>query len=179
LIKNLFTVGVAKFNIGNIDNQSLIDYCKPFQGQQDKSIEFDTGDKVLDNIKYVFTETGEEFLKELLGSKEKTPVKIKKMWGNYNVENSIIQPHTHKTSLISAVYYCTHGQITFQNPFHVQLAHIDQKNIVEWNEYNSDHRFLNLVPGDLIVFNSQIYHYASITNDLRVSIACDMVVENE
>ena len=43
-------------------------------------------------------------------------------------------PHTHKSSLLSAVYYLTPGKLSFLNPFNVTLAHVNQNDIEEYNE---------------------------------------------
>ena len=118
-------------------------------------------------------------LQEMLGTTETHILQIDRIWGNVNVDESIMVPHTHKSSLLSGVYYLTPGKLSFLNPFHVTLAHVNQNYIVDYNEYNSDHRFIEMQQGDMIIFNSQIYHFAALTRDERISIACDMSIAND
>jgi uncharacterized protein (TIGR02466 family) len=176
VLKNIFSVGVAKFNVDNLNNNELIEHCKNTYNPTHKWLNFDN--TILNPLKSLFLSQGQVVLKELLGTTETHILQIDRIWGNMNVDESIMIPHTHKSSLLSAVYYLTPGKLTFLNPFHVTLAHVNQNHIVEYNEYNSDHRFIEMQKGDMIIFNSQIYHFAAVTRDERISIACDMSVVN-
>lgn len=175
MIENLFSIGICVFKTSELDNQSIINYCEGFNFKRDKEVGFDN--EVLNDLKSKFLEAGQVYLQNVLGSNQTQNIKINRLWGNYGLDDSIAIPHTHKTSLMSAVYYCTPGIITFTNPARTELVHLDESKIVNYNEYNSDYRRYNLEPGNLIIFNSQTYHYAHPTNNkdgIRVSIACDM-----
>ena len=176
MIRNLFSIGVVKFNVENLNNNELIEHCKTSYHPTHKWLNFDNSK--IQELKNVFTSQGELYLKELLGTNVNHKLQIDRIWGNVNLDESIMIPHTHKSSLLSGVYYLTKGKLSFLNPFHITLAHINQNDIVEYNEYNSDHRFIEMEKGDMIIFNSQIYHFAALTNEERISIACDMSMTN-
>ena len=173
MIENLFSIGICKFKTDEIDNNAIIDYCKNFNFKRDKEIGFDN--EVLNNLKSKFLEAGQVYLQNILGSNQIQPIKINRIWGNLNVDEAITIPHTHKTSLMSAVYYCTPGTLVFTNPARTELVHINEERIMNYNEYNSDYKSYQLEPGNILVFNSQTYHYALPSKEFRLSIACDML----
>jgi len=175
-MKNLFSIGVEKCTVENLNNDELIEHCKKNYHPVTKWINFDK--PVLNKLKYAFLYQGKEVIKQLYGTKKEHILQIDRIWGNLNIDESIMVPHTHKSSLLSAVYYLTPGKLSFLNPFHVTLAHVNQNDIEEYNEYNSDHRFIEMKKGDMVIFNSQIYHFAALTKEDRISIACDMSLVN-
>ena len=170
-MKNLFSIGIEKYSI-ELNNDALITHCKENYHPGDKWINFDNS--VLDKLKYAFLQQGKEVVKQLCGTEKEHPLKIDRIWGNLNMDYEIITPHTHKESLLSSVYYLTPGKLAFLNPFHVTLAHVNRNDIEVHNEYNSDHCSIEMNPNDMVIFSSQIYHFADFTNDERISIACDM-----
>jgi len=177
-LKSLFSIGTCISNIKNINNIELkelcIEKCKNIEnGKYDFSNE-----KEIDMIKSIFLKEGQNYLKQILSTSKYINLKIDKIWGNVNIDKSIGNPHNHRSSLLSLVYYLTKGTLVFQNPYLPSLAHIHQKDIYSYNQYNSDVWQLNMIPGDLVVFNSQLQHYAiENNNDNRISIACDMSME--
>ena len=171
---NLFSIGVEKYNI-ELNNDELIAHCKENYTPGDKWLNFDK--PVLDELKSTFLQQGKEFLKQLYGTEKEPILKIDRIWGNAKIDEEILMPHTHKTSLLSSVYYLTPGKLSFLNPFHVTLAHVDQDDVEVYNEYNSDRGFIEMDKSDMVIFNSQIYHFAAFTNNERISIACDMSLE--
>jgi len=173
MIEDLFSVGICKFKTDEIDNNALIDYCKNFNFKKNKEIGFDN--EILNDLKSKFLEAGQVYLQNVLGSDEAQPVKLNGIWGNLNDDEDIIVPHRHKESLVSAVYYCTPGTIVFTNPARTELMRINEERIKNHNKYNSDHKSYHLEPGNILVFNSQTYHYALTSKEFRLSIACDML----
>ena len=174
-LKSLFSIGVCISNIKNINNNELIELCHAkCKNIENGKYDF-SNEKEIDVIKSMFLKEGYNYLKQVLGTSKFINLTIDKIWGNVNVDRAIGNPHNHRSSLLSLVYYLTKGKIVFQNPYLPSLSQIHQKDIDIYNQYNCDVWELNMIPGDLVVFNSQLLHYAIQTsNDDRITIACDM-----
>ena len=170
-MKNLFSIGFEKYSIDNLNNDELVKHCQDTYTPTNKTTNFDN--EVLNLLKSIFLSQGQSMVKELLGTDKEHILQIDRIWGNVDTDESIIVPHTHKTSLLSGVYYLTPGKLTFLNPYQV-LSHIKDKEVEKYNEYNSDHRFIDMNKGDMVIFNSSIYHFAAMTKENRITIACDM-----
>ena len=177
-LKSLFSVGICVSNIKNINNDELkkicIDKCKNTEYSKNDI----SNEKEIDTIKNIFLKEGQNHLKQILGTNKFINLEIDKIWGNINIDKTISNPHNHRSSLLSSVYYLTNGILVFQNPYLATLAHIHQNDIDSYNQYNSDVWFLKMIPGDLVTFNSQLQHYVVQNNDdnmnSRISIACNM-----
>jgi len=177
-LKNMFSVGVSIFKVNGLNNNSLITHCKERYSNH-KTKNFDN--EILYQLKEVFLNEGVNHVKQLLGTDKQIKLKIDNIWGNVNLDESISVPHIHRTSLISSVYYLTKGKLVFLNPYTAALSHIYRNDIEKYNEHNSDIWTCEMEAGDMIIFNSHMYHYAynDRSNDDRISIACDMSMINE
>ena len=174
----MFGVGITRLNVKNLNNEKLKKYTKSNYTFPDKNKNFDSD--VLNDLKNVFLSEGQNYVKELLGTNKDLKLKINKIWGNIHIDQSIGIPHNHRFSLISAVYYLTKGQITFLNPYQLLLAHVYEKDIENYNTYNSDIWTCDMAEGEMVIFNSALQHYAHYDGKdkpERMSIACDMVKE--
>ena len=178
-IKRMFSVGVSLFNVKGINNEQLKKHIKERFNQNKKTENFD--DVILNDLKGAFLIEGENYIKEVFGTDKNVKLKVDKIWGNTHVDQSIGVPHNHRSSLISAVYYLTKGKLTFLNPYQLLLSHITWEDIKSYNELNCDTWTCDMIPGDMVIFNSALQHYAHIDGNEkyeRVSIACDMIKEN-
>jgi len=179
-MKKLFSVGVSVFNVQNLNNEQLKKHVKERYMPTKKIENFD--DVILNNLKKAFLTEGQNYIKELFGTDKNIKLKINKIWGNTHIDQSIAIPHNHRSSLISAVYYLTKGKLTFLNPNQLLLSHVNDKDIENFNEFNSDLQTFHMVEGSMVIFISGLQHYAHLDSDdkhERMSIACDMVKETD
>jgi|TARA_B110000483_G_C18192484_1_gene541545 hypothetical protein len=178
-LKNMFSVGVSLFNVQNLNNAHLKNHCiEKYSNNKQKNFD----DKILIDLKSAFLNEGVNHVKQILGTNKDIQLKIHKIWGNTHLDESISVPHTHRESIISAVYYLTKGKLTFLNPYQSALAHIYNKDIENYNEFNSDIWTCDMVEGDMVMFNSHLQHYAHYDGQdkhERMSIACDMIMIND
>lgn len=173
-IENVFSIGISVFNVQNLNDNELLKHCK----EKYNNIKYKNFDgEILKQLKIVFLNEGENYIKKILGTDKSINLKIDKIWGNVYLDESISVPHNHRMSLVSAVYYLTEGNLAFLNPYQATLAHVCNQDIDKYNQYNSDIFYFDMIPGDMIIFNSHLQHYAfdkNKKNTDRISIACDM-----
>ena len=177
-IKRMFSVGVSLFNVKGINNEQLKKHIKERFNQNNKPENFD--DVILNDLKGAFLIEGENYIKEVFGTDKNVKLKVDKIWGNTHVDQSIGVPHNHRSSLISAVYYLTDGQLSFLNPYQLLLSHVHKDDIENFNEFNCDLQTCHMEEGTMVIFNSGLQHYAHFDGENkheRMSIACDMIKE--
>tara|TARA_R100001509_G_C4777393_1_gene185156 strand:- start:47 stop:595 length:549 start_codon:yes stop_codon:yes gene_type:complete len=173
-----FGVSMNRVTVKNLNNEQLKKYTKSKYNFPDKEKNFDS--EILNDLKNIFLNEGKEYAKELFGTEKNINLKIDKIWGNTYLDQTIGIPHNHRSSLISAVYYLTRGQITFLNPYQLLLAHLYKKDIENHNLFNSDIWTYDMAEGDMVIFNSALQHFAHYdgkNQPERMTIACDMVKE--
>ena len=176
-LKNMFSVGASIFKVLGLNEEEIKYFCKKrYTNDKIKNKMTNFDDESLNQLKKVFLNEGANHVKQLLGTDKQIKLKIDKIWGNVNFTESITVPHNHRVSLISAVFYLTKGKLVFLNPYTTALAHVYKDDIEKYNEHNSDIWTCEMEPGDMIIFNSHMYHYAcdEKNDNERISIACDM-----
>lgn len=178
-IKPLFSTHIGIFNIKNIDNLKLVDYAKKNtkinQVKEVKDIVVNPLFKDLNSIVWLkMKEYANEFCKKTCD------IELVRAWTNIGNDKYIVEPHHHKASFISAVYYpsasASNSEIVFINPMTHLMVHQSVDMIDKWNEYNSEYYTHSIKTGDLVIFNSQIHHYVTNGNDDRISIAYDGII---
>ena len=177
-IKRMFSVGVSLFNVKNLNNDELKAHIHKKYKVPAKHENFDSD--ILNDLKGAFISEGQNYVKELLGTEKNINLKIDKIWGNTHIDQSIGVPHNHRSSLISAVYYLTDGQLSFLNPYQLLLSHVHKDDIENFNEFNCDLQTCHMEEGTMVIFNSGLQHYAHFdggNKHERMSIACDMIKE--
>ena len=166
----LFGVGLSQFNLSDINNEKL----SKFKDQR----YLDISDTILSELNYHVLDKSKHILDSTCKGKE---LKIKKIWYNYNINNDIEEPHNHRNSFLSAVYYplSTDGVIQFFSPFSDYfLSHVPIEDVHDMNCYNSSFYELPVRSGDLILFNSMLYHRAKPSVNERISIAYDIHIKS-
>tara|TARA_Y100000992_G_scaffold190646_1_gene129297 strand:- start:85 stop:603 length:519 start_codon:yes stop_codon:yes gene_type:complete len=166
----LFGVGLSQFHLSDIDNEKL----SKFKEQR----YLDTSDTLLSELNSRILKEGKYILNSTCKSKE---LYIKKIWCNYNVNKDIEEPHNHRNSFLSAIYYplSTDGVIQFFSPFSDYfLSQVPIEDVYDMNCYNSSFYELPVRSGDLIIFNSMLYHRAKLSANERISIAYDINIKS-
>ena len=82
---------------------------------------------------------------------------------------------------MSAIYYplSTDGVIQFFSPFSDYfLSQVPIEDVYDMNCYNSSFYELPVRSGDLIIFNSMLYHRAKLSANERISIAYDINIKS-
>ena len=166
----LFGVGLSQFHLSDIDNEKL----SKFKEQR----YLDTSDPLLSELNSRILKEGKLILNSTCKSKE---LYIKKIWCNYNINKDIEEPHNHRNSFLSAIYYplSTDGVIQFFSPFSDYfLSQVPIEDVYDMNCYNSSFYELPVRSGDLLIFNSMLYHRAKLSSDERISIAYDINIKS-
>ena len=166
----LFGVGLSQFHLSDIDNEKL----SKFKEQR----YLDTSDPLLSELNSRILKEGKHILNSTCKSKE---LYIKKIWCNYNINKDIEEPHNHRNSFLSAIYYplSTDGVIQFFSPFSDYfLSQVPIEDVYDMNCYNSSFYELPVRSGDLIIFNSMLYHRAKLSTNERISIAYDINIKS-
>jgi uncharacterized protein (TIGR02466 family) len=171
-IKNIFSTGILIFNVSGLDNKNIINYSEKNslknKNKDSKNILKEPLFEELNNI--VLDKMNEYYYQNY---SENFNVFLKEAWANVNNDELITFPHNHKECFLSAVYYAssTDGQIVFLNPMQSLLNRQSNDMINEYNEYNSEYFRLNVKTGDMIIFNSMLYHFIIPSKEKRISIA--------
>ena len=175
-MRKMFSVGVSVFKLQGLNNEQLKKHVKENYNIPAKAENFD--DDVLKELKNIFLDKGQNYVRELFGADKNIELKIDKIWGNTHIDQSIGIPHNHRSSLISAVYYLTDGKLSFLNPYQLLLSHVHKEDIENFNEFNCDLQTCHMKEGTMVIFNSGLQHYAHFDGENkheRLSIACDMI----
>jgi uncharacterized protein (TIGR02466 family) len=170
----LFGIGISTFHFDNIDNNSLSEIIRV-----KKSIDvrdFSLDDSKLLSLNNVVLSECQKILDNI--AKEKK-AEIKKIWCNHGINKDIEEPHNHRNSFLSAVYYplSTDGVIQFFSPFSDYfLSHVPLNCVENLDCYTASFYNLPVKTGDLIIFNSMLYHRAKLSTNERISIAYDISI---
>ena len=185
---NMFSIKVDRFKLTNIDNDMLVNYALDMKNEpqtiwgpivdnswQSKDIRLHESDKFKS-----FYSIYEDKLNQVYHTSynKNYKVKISLAWCSVRNHEEITKPHYHKESFLSAVYYpqANNEELQFLNP-NPQLFGLTRKEYVEkHDEYNSEYWHVRVDTGDLLVFNSMLYHYIKPTNKQRISFAIDSII---
>ena len=185
---NMFSIKVDRFKLTNIDNDMLVNYALDMKNEpqtiwgpivdnswQSKDIRLHESDKFKS-----FYSIYEDKLNQVYHTSynKNYKVKISLAWCSVRNHEEITKPHYHKESFLSAVYYpqAHNEELQFLNP-NPQLFGLTRIEYVEkHDEYNSEYWHVRVDTGDLLVFNSMLYHYIKPTNKQRISFAIDSII---
>ena len=187
---NMFSIKVDRFKLTNIDNDMLVNYALDMKNEpqaisgpvidnswQSEDIRLHESDKfksfysiIEDKINQVYHASYSKNYK----------VKISFGWCSVNNPFDITMPHNHKESFLSAVYYphANNEELWFLTPIPQMLWSIQKEHVEKYDEYNSDYWSEIVNTGDLLIFNSMLYHFIKPSEQQRISFAVDTVIEN-
>ena len=184
----MFSIKVDRFKLTNIDNDMLVNYALDMKNEpqtiwgpivdnswQSEDIRLHESEKFKS-----FYSIYENKLNQVYHTSynKNYKVKISLAWCSVRNHEEITKPHYHKESFLSAVYYpqANNEELQFLNP-NPQLFGLSLKEYVEkYDEYNSEYWHVRVDTGDLLVFNSMLYHYIKPTNKQRISFAIDSII---
>lgn len=178
-MQDIFSVPIEILQLNNLDNDLLVNYAKKKYNSSKKYENCFSYDVELQDLKSVVLQSAEKFSTNYTGNTNNKII-IKRVWPNIHTDNSLITPHAHRDSFLSAVYYpkADNGELVIQSPFsHSHLSHVDPNTITKYNAYNSDNFFIPVKTGMLIIFNAMLIHYVKPINGERYSIAFDLELE--
>ena len=185
---NMFSIKVDRFKLTNIDNDMLVNYALDMKNKlqtisgpvidsswQSEDIRLHESEKFKS-----FYSIYENKLNQVYHTSynKNYKVKISLAWCSVRNHEEITKPHYHKESFLSAVYYpqAHNEELQFLNP-NPQLFGLTRIEYVEkHDEYNSEYWHVRVDTGDLLVFNSMLYHYIKPTNKQRISFAIDSII---
>ena len=182
--EKIFSIGISQFHISQnrLDNETLCKQIEYFSANPyNKKI--DKRDMGLDNP--YLTELNKFIIEQaqiiLNGMTSDTNVRVflQRVWGNYNLNDNISVPHTHRDSFLSAVYYpkSTDGRIQFYSPFtDAMLSHVP---VIanKYHEFNSSQHTVYPKTGWLILFPANLLHIVLPSKEERHSIVYDIGVK--
>jgi len=192
-MQNIFSIPIEILQLNGINNDSLVVYAKEKYNSNykhlNKIVKYNSNyeylkcspyDIQLQELNSVVISYAEKFASFYIGNNDKSKIKIEKIWVNANTDLSILRPHAHRESFLSAVYYpkAEDAELAIISPFtHTHLVHINPELIKNYNEYNSDNFFIPVKTGMLVIFNSMLIHYAKFCKKERISIAYDLTLQ--
>lgn len=175
--KRIFSIGISTLQLNGLDNDQLCEQIKLcHNGSDDLKRDLGLTNPHLNNLNDIVLEQCQKILD---GITENLKVKLKRVWGNHNLNSDICIPHTHRDSFLSAVYYpkSTDGKIHFYSPWtDAILSHVPINKTKEFNEYNSSYYELPVKTGYLVIFPAHLSHFVPISESERYSIAYDVAV---
>jgi len=110
---------------------------------------------------------------------EHGPPMITGCWANINPKGSFHMPHTHPNNFLSGVYYAESpaggDAIRFHDPR--PQTSIVKPPVAQMTAVNTDHVFLKVRPGTLIVFPAWLHHSVprNESSERRVNVAFNMM----
>ena len=173
MIENIFSTGITKANLSGFDNKPFVEYAENNSLQNaNKDVTSILNDSKFNVLNGTVLDLMTEFYNKIY-SDVKYRIYLKEAWTNVNNDKLITFPHNHKECLLSAVYYplSTDGEIVFLNPMQSLLARQNNDMVKDYNQYNSEYYRFKVSTGDLVIFNSMLYHFITPSESKRISIA--------
>lgn len=186
--ERIFSLGITKLfldNIEGIDNNILSELTKYSNSNPSDYIKakrsIDLNNQHLSKLNEIVLDTSQSILDQIISNSDITNFKVylQKVWGNYNMNDDICIPHTHRESFLSAVYYpqSTDGKLYFQSPWTDHfLSHVPGFFPKEFNEFNSTYHTLYPKTGWLIFFPANVIHFVPPSKNERCSIVYNIGV---
>ncbi len=179
-LKNIFSTGILRFNVSGLNNNDIITYSeKNSLRNKNKDLNSILKENLFKELNSIILDKMKDYYYQNYSSKY--DVFLKEAWSNVNNDSLITFPHNHKDCFVSAVYYAlsNDGELVFLNPMQSLLSRQSNNMINEYNEYNSEYYRLKVKTGDIIVFNSMLYHFIIPSKEKRISIAYNGDVKSE
>ncbi len=171
-MQNIFSTGIQVHQLEGIDNEKLIQYAEKYSLRNQLKEKYDIlNNSIFSTVNNLVEIKMNDYFNHIYNNTHH--IKLTEAWANVDNDTAITVPHTHKFHFVVAVYYplSTDGSIRFMNPMPNLIVHQNDSMIDKYNEYNSDFYTLPVKTGQLVVFNSMLYHYINQSNNKRISIA--------
>ena len=187
--QKIFSIGISQYELDAcyVDNEKLCKDVKkssPDVGMDGtlsvsrKKIE--VNNPCLTVLNEIILNNSQHILSGVTGNNNIKPT-LQRVWGNHNLNVDICSPHVHRQSFLSAVYYAlsTDGRIEFHSPWTDNIMSIvPESSIVQYNEFNSSYYTIYPKTGMLIIFPSNLLHYALPSSNDRISVVYDIGIKS-
>ena len=183
--ERIFSIGISQYHLDDsyVDNKSLCEYIKkssPDVGMDGtlsvSRKQMDINNPLINMLNEVVFNHSRHIIQGITGN-DKIDPELQRVWGNHNLNVDICTPHVHRQSFLSAIYYpkSTDGKIEFHNPWGDNIMSIiPESSIKEYSDFNSSYYTLYPKTGMLIIFPSNLLHYALPSANERISVVYDI-----
>lgn len=177
-INQLFPLPIAFFDLGRPLESNELNFImdqpqRKNLGNTSSQDNYLTNKPELQDLHNFFTESANEFLKEVYQPSYNTQLRITQSWANYTNNGQFHHKHAHPNSVVSGVFYVktTQGKdrIYFYRSGFQQIKFKTEN----WNQFNSESWWFDAVEGQLIMFPSHLEHMVQTLDheDTRVSLS--------
>lgn len=176
-INSLFPIPVGFFSLNRQLNDQEIFFLKNLKARPNisnsTSIDhFVLKDKILTSLREFIEESVEMFFKKTVDPKHLVSLKITQSWVNYTNQGQFHHKHSHPNSIISGVFYVQTNpddKIFFYKEGYQQIK-LPPNN---FNEFNSESWWFNVLTGNLILFPSHLTHMVPTVegSEQRISLS--------
>ena len=187
--QKIFSIGISQYelNATYVDNEKLCEDIKkssPDVGMDGtlsvSRKQMDINNPLIKMINDTVIYHSTNIIRGITGNDKIEPV-LQRVWGNNNLNVDICSPHVHRQSFLSAVYYAksTDGRIEFHSPWTDNIMSIiPESSMVQYNEFNSSYYTVYVKTGMLILFPSNLLHYALPSANDRISVVYDIGIKS-
>lgn len=187
--QKIFSIGISQYELDAcyVDNEKL---CKDVKKSSpdvgmDGTLsvsrkQMDIANPLIKMLNDVVMMHSTNIIRGITGNDKINP-ELQRVWGNHNLNVDICSPHVHRQSFLSAVYYAlsTDGRIEFHSPWTDNIMSIvPESSIVQYNEFNSSYYTIYPKTGMLIIFPSNLLHYALPSSNDRISVVYDIGIKS-
>ena len=181
--ERIFSIGISRYELTDIDYDLKCEEVKkssPDVGMDGtlsvSRKQLDISNPCLDKLNHIIVSHSKYILSGITGNDDINLV-LQRVWGNHNLNVDICSPHVHRQSFLSAVYYplCTDGRIEFHSPWTDRIMSVVPESAIRrYNDFNSSYYTLYPNTGTLIIFPSNLLHYALPSPNERISVVYDI-----
>jgi uncharacterized protein (TIGR02466 family) len=186
IVETMFSSFIAT-DIIKVDNDSLEKYCREqiaLSSIDNQSEHLNIVSKELMPVSAAVLSACNKIYKDM-GFSGDYRLNISKAWTNINNSFWVDEPHIHRDSFFSVVYYVKangdkdNGTLDLLSPDSGIRQVIHPKIVSSYNSFNSDKWSIIPETGKLVIFPSWIMHYvtANKSDKDRISIAFDTCLE--
>jgi uncharacterized protein (TIGR02466 family) len=186
IVETMFSSFIAT-DIIKIDNDSLEKYCREqitISTKDNQSERLNITSKELMPVSAAVLFACNKIFKDI-GFSDEYRLNISRAWTNINNSVYVDEPHMHRDSFFSAVYYVKasgnkdNGTLDLLSPDQSSRNVINPNIIKNFNSFNSDKWRIIPETGKLVIFPSWLLHYvtANVSGQDRISIAFDTCLE--
>lgn len=186
--ERIFSIGISKFQLNGLDNETLCEQVRHFSTNPNNRIHGQRDMKVdnphLTSLTDVVIKESQKITDSILANPNvRVTCFPKRVWGNHNLNCDICIPHVHRDSFLSAVYYpkaSEDSRLHFQSPFtDALLSQIPILASETYDEFNSAYHQIHAETNMLVIFPANLLHFVPPTRGERYSIVYDIGVKHE
>ena len=176
-ISGLFPIPVAKFTLGREFTQAEANFITAQSthknmGNTTSNDRYVLQQEALKDLAAFSQASIDQYLKEIIAPNKDVKLRITQSWLNYTKPGEFHHKHAHPNSFVSGVLYFKATQGVDKIHFYREAYHPIKITTNNWNIYNSDSWWFEVVTGDLLLFPSSLTHMVErVYVDERISLA--------